>query len=39
MVYITGDIHGSIGPIYELFEKFHPTADDMLIRKIQEGTV
>ena len=31
MVYITGDIHGSIGPIYELFEKFHPTADDIIV--------
>ena len=31
MVYITGDIHGDIAPIYALWEKFHPTKNDIII--------
>ena len=31
MIYITGDIHGSPEPIYELFEKCHPTAEDIIV--------
>lgn len=31
MTYITGDIHGSIEPIYELYKKFHPTEDDVIV--------
>lgn len=31
MIYITGDIHGSPEPLYELFEKCHPTAEDIIV--------
>ena len=31
MVYITGDIHGSLSPIYELFEKHSPAIDDIIV--------
>lgn len=31
MVYITGDIHGEMQPIYDLFEKFRPTPDDIIV--------
>lgn len=31
MVYITGDIHGSLEPIYELCNKYNPTAEDIVV--------
>lgn len=31
MVYITGDIHGEIQPIYEIWEKLHPTMNDIVV--------
>ena len=31
MVYITGDIHGSLEPIYDLFERFSPSEDDTVV--------
>ncbi|HPY83630.1 MAG TPA: metallophosphoesterase [Ruminococcus flavefaciens] len=31
MVYITGDIHGEMQPIYDLFEKYKPTPDDIIV--------
>ena len=31
MVYITGDIHGSAEPLYDLFVRFQPTADDIIV--------
>jgi len=31
MVYITGDIHGSAEPLYDLFERFQPTEDDIIV--------
>ena len=31
MIYITGDIHCSAEPIYELYEKYHPTAEDIIV--------
>lgn len=31
MVYITGDIHGSADSIYELFMRFHPTPEDIIV--------
>lgn len=31
MVYITGDIHGSLEPIYDLFERFGPSEDDIVV--------
>lgn len=31
MVYITGDIHGQLLPIYDLFAKYHPTKDDIIV--------
>jgi len=31
MVYITGDIHGSAEPLYDLFERFQPTKDDIIV--------
>lgn len=31
MVYITGDIHGDLDPVYTLFENFQPTAEDVII--------
>lgn len=31
MVYITGDIHGSLEPVYELFERFSPSKDDTVV--------
>ena len=31
MVYITGDIHGELDPIFELFAKLHPTKDDIIV--------
>lgn len=31
MVYITGDIHGSLEPIYDLFERFSPSENDIVV--------
>ena len=31
MVYITGDIHGSAEPLYDLFDRFQPTEDDIIV--------
>ena len=31
MVYITGDIHGSIDPIHNLFNRFQPTEEDIIV--------
>ena len=31
MVYITGDIHGEIEPIYTLFESSQPEAEDIIV--------
>ncbi|MDO4863133.1 MAG: metallophosphoesterase [Ruminococcus sp.] len=31
MVYITGDIHGDLKPIYELFERFSPSKNDIVV--------
>lgn len=31
MVYITGDIHGDLEPIYTLFENFQPEAEDIIV--------
>lgn len=31
VIYITGDIHGDIEPICELFERNHPTAEDIIV--------
>ncbi len=31
MVYITGDIHGSLEPIYALFEKYSPSEEDIVV--------
>lgn len=31
MVYITGDIHGDLDPVYTLFENFQPTEEDVII--------
>ncbi len=31
MVYITGDIHGSLEPIYDLFERFGPSENVIVV--------
>lgn len=31
MVYITGDIHGELEPIYTLFERFQPKPEDIIV--------
>lgn len=31
MVYITGDIHGELEPIYMLFERFQPKPEDIIV--------
>ena len=31
MVYITGDIHGQLDPIYELFIRHKPSKDDVIV--------
>ena len=31
MVYITGDIHGDLEPIYTLFESFQPEPEDIIV--------
>ena len=31
MVYITGDIHGELDPIYELFIRHRPSKDDIIV--------
>lgn len=31
MVYITGDIHGSMYPIYELCNALNPTSEDVVV--------
>lgn len=31
MVYITGDIHGSADPLYDLFVRFQPTKEDIIV--------
>ena len=31
MVYITGDIHGSAEPLYDLFDRFQPTEEDIIV--------
>ena len=31
MVYITGDIHGSIEPVYDLYVRHQPTPDDIIV--------
>lgn len=31
MVYITGDIHGDVTPVYDLFQKCQPNADDIIV--------
>lgn len=31
MIYITGDIHGSLEPIFDLVEKYAPTEDDIIV--------
>lgn len=31
MVYITRDIHGSLEPIYDMFAKYHPNKDDIIV--------
>ena len=31
MVYITGDIHGSLEPIYELYDKYKPEDNDIIV--------
>ena len=31
MIYITGDIHGQLDPIYDLYQKYKPTADDVIV--------
>ena len=31
MVYITGDIHGDLDPIYELFIRHKPSKDDIIV--------
>jgi len=31
MVYITGDIHGSLDPVYKLFMRFSPAKDDIIV--------
>lgn len=31
MVYITGDIHGDLKPIYDLFKKHEPKEDDIIV--------
>ena len=31
MVYITGDIHGSLEPIYDLFDRFSPSENDIVV--------
>ena len=31
MVYITGDIHDSLEPIYDLFDRFSPSENDIVV--------
>ena len=31
MVYITGDIHGDTTPVYNLFQKYQPTENDIIV--------
>ena len=31
MIYITGDIHGSLEPIYELYDKYKPEDSDIIV--------
>ena len=31
MVYITGDIHGDLKPIYDLFKRYEPKEDDVIV--------
>ncbi|MBO7474923.1 MAG: metallophosphoesterase [Ruminococcus sp.] len=31
MIYITGDIHGSLEPIFDLVEKYEPKEDDIIV--------
>lgn len=31
MIYITGDIHGRLDPIYDLYQKYSPTKDDIVV--------
>ena len=31
MIYITGDIHGSLEPIYELYDKYKPENNDIIV--------
>ncbi len=31
MIYITGDIHGSLDPIFDLVEKYEPKEDDIIV--------
>lgn len=31
MIYITGDIHGQLDPIYDLYQKYSPTQDDVIV--------
>jgi 3-oxoacid CoA-transferase subunit A len=31
MIYITGDIHGSLKPIFDLVEKYEPKEDDIIV--------
>lgn len=31
MIYITGDIHGQLDPIYDLCQKYKPTSEDIIV--------
>ena len=31
MIYITGDIHGSLEPVYELYDKYKPENNDIIV--------
>ena len=31
MVFITGDIHGSVEPVYDLYVRHQPTPDDVIV--------
>ena len=37
MIYITGDIHGSLEPIFDLVEKYAPTEDDIIVILVDVG--
>jgi 3-oxoacid CoA-transferase subunit A len=31
MIYVTGDIHGSLFPIFQLFKNYNPEANDVVV--------